>query len=166
MDFRAAIISQYGAALEMLKQTLLACPESLWRYPDDRTPFWQVAYHALFYTHLYVQESAKTFTPWSGHRESYRSEPEASAQPAEPASKAAVLEFLGICQQQVVENVSAQVLEAASGFDWLPFTKFELHLYSIRHIQQHVGELMERLGEQAVEMETDWVGSYRANSDG
>jgi hypothetical protein len=56
------------------------------------------------------------------------------------------------------------VLDAASGFDWLPFTKFELQLYSIRHIQQHVGELMERLGERA--MEIDWVGSYRANVDG
>jgi len=152
MDFHEPIISQYGAALEMLKQSILACPETLWHNPDDRTPFWQVAYHALFFTHLYAQESEEAFSPWSGHREAYRFENEAPTQPAEPATKATVLEYLAFCQQQ------------ASGFDWLPFTKFELQLYSIRHIQQHVGELMERLGERA--MEIDWVGSYRANVDG
>jgi hypothetical protein len=164
MDSREPIISQYGAALEMLKQSILACPETLWHNPDDRTPFWQVAYHALFFTHLYVQESEEAFSPWSEHREAYRFENEAPTQPAEPATKATVLEYLAFCQQQVVDNVSAMVLDAASGFDWLPFTKFELQLYSIRHIQQHVGELMERLGERA--MEIDWVGSYRANVDG
>jgi hypothetical protein len=72
-----------------------------------------------------------------------------------------VLEYLAFCQHQVVEKVSATVLDAASGFHWLHFTKFELQLYSIRHIQQHVGELMERLGANAIEI--GWVGSYRAN---
>ncbi|HNS50851.1 MAG TPA: hypothetical protein PKO09_06665 [Anaerolineae bacterium] len=36
--------------------------------------------------------------------------------------------------------------EAGSGFHWLPFSKLELRHYSIRHLQQHTGELMERLG--------------------
>ena len=161
MQFRETIISQYQAALEMLKQAILACPEALWHNPDDRTPYWQIAYHALFFTHLYVQESEQAFNPWSGHREEYRFEHEARTPLAEPPSKAIVLEYLAFCQHQIVEKVPAMVLDAASGFDWLHFTKFELQLYSIRHIQQHVGELMERLGPGA--MEIDWVGSYRAN---
>ncbi len=163
MDVREPIISQYGAALEMLKQSILACPVALWHNPDDRTPFWQIAYHALFFTHLYVQESEQAFSPWPGHREAYRFENEAPAQPTEPATKATVLEYLAFCQQQVADNVSAMVLDAASGFDWLPFTKFELQLYSIRHIQQHAGELMQRLGQRAIDI--DWVGRYRANVD-
>jgi hypothetical protein len=48
-------------------------------------------------------------------------------------------------------------LEAASGFDWLPFGKLELQFYTIRHIQQHTGELMERLGSRAG-VEVNWVG--------
>lgn len=48
-------------------------------------------------------------------------------------------------------------LEAASGFEWLPFNKLELQIYSIRHIQQHAGELMERLGTRA-DAEIAWVG--------
>jgi hypothetical protein len=39
----------------------------------------------------------------------------------------------------------------------LPFTKLELQFYTIRHIQQHTGELMERLGERA-KLEFKWVG--------
>ena len=35
MDFRETIISQYHAALEMLKQSILTCPETLWHRPDD-----------------------------------------------------------------------------------------------------------------------------------
>jgi hypothetical protein len=51
-------------------------------------------------------------------------------------------------------------LEAASGFFWLPFDKLELQFYTIRHIQQHTGELMERLGTRA-NVEIDWVGMQR-----
>ena len=47
--------------------------------------------------------------------------------------------------QQVVERVTQLDLEAHSGFEWLPFGKLELQIYSIRHLQQHTGELMERL---------------------
>ena len=162
-DFRETIISQYHAALEMLKQAILACPETLWHRPDDRTPFWQIAYHALFFTHVYVQASEQAFSPWIGHRDEYRFEKDVArtslAEPAVPATKAIVLEYLAFCQHQVAEKVSVMVLDAASGFDWLTFTKFELQLYSIRHIQQHVGELMERLGTPAGEI--DWVGSSR-----
>jgi uncharacterized damage-inducible protein DinB len=155
MDFREIIISQYHAALEMLKETIVSCPEALWHHPDDGNKFWQVAYHALFYTHLYLQESEEAFQPWAGHREEYRMD----KQVAEPPTKALVLEYLAFCQHQAVEKVSALVLDAASGFEWLAFTKIELQLYSIRHIQQHVGELMERLGPHAADI--DWVGSRR-----
>jgi hypothetical protein len=52
MDIRKGIRSQYLAALEMLKEVTFACPASQWNQPDDLNKFWQVAYHALFYTHL------------------------------------------------------------------------------------------------------------------
>jgi uncharacterized damage-inducible protein DinB len=156
MDLRRTIISQYHSALEMLEQTILACPEPLWHSPDDGNKFWQVAYHALFYTHLYLQDSEETFQPWPGHREEYR----LAREVVEPPTKDVVLDYLAFCRRQALEKAPALVLDAPSGFDWLKFTKFELQLYSIRHIQQHVGELMERLGPRAADI--DWVGSRRA----
>ena len=72
MDYSEIIISQYQAALEMLKQTIAKCPEPVWNSPDDKTKFWHIAYHALFYTHLYLQDSEQTFIPWSKHRKEYQ----------------------------------------------------------------------------------------------
>ena len=163
MNISMVIISQYQATLEMLKQAIARCPESLWNHPDDRTKFWHIAYHALFYTHLYLQDSEQTFTPWIKHRTDYQFmgplpwRPDAPPQIGEPYEKDAVLEYLAVCQEQVEERVPQLNLEATSGFDWLPFSKLELQFYTIRHLQQHTGELMERLGTRA-QVEINWVG--------
>ncbi len=39
-------------------------------------------------------------------------------------------------------------------------SKAELQIYTIRHLQQHIGELMERLGSRA-EVDVDWAGMMR-----
>ncbi len=48
-------------------------------------------------------------------------------------------------------------LNAEPSFYWLSFDKLELQFYNIRHIQQHTGELCERLGAYG-EIEVGWVG--------
>lgn len=161
------IVSQYLAALEMLRQAVNKCPPDLWDSPDDNARFWHVAYHVLFYTHLYLQESGETFTPWNKHREDYEFfdrkpwPPFEQPKIGDPFDKDTVLEFLIFCQGQVVDLVPRLNLDGPSGFDWLPFSKLELQFYSIRHLQQHTGELMERLGSRA-SVELDWVGTKQA----
>lgn len=159
MEYRDAIISQYHAALEMLKQAIVACPEPLWHNAGDRSTFWEVAYHALFFTHLYLQESEQAFQPWPNHRAEYMGEGE---RPAAPPSQALVLDYLAFCQRQAAERTADAALDAPSGFHWLPFSKFELQLYTIRHIQQHTGELMQRLGDAVA---VDWIGTFRAEGE-
>jgi len=44
--------SQYHAAFSMLEQAIERCPEALWTATDHPNPFWHVAYHALFCTHI------------------------------------------------------------------------------------------------------------------
>lgn len=68
-----------------------------------------------------------------------------------------MLEYLDICKHEVMERVPRLDLESESGFYWLNFNKLELQIYSIRHVQQHAGELMERLGAGA-DIEINWVG--------
>ncbi len=159
MRIKEAIRSQYYASLEMLRQAILECPESLWDDVDYQNQFWQVAYHALFYTHLYLQPSEQDFIPWHKHREEFRSlrpSPE-GPEARKPYSKEELLEYHNMCREQVEEQVPALDLEAESGFDWLPFDKLELQFYNIRHIQQHTGELYERLGATGA-IEVSWVG--------
>ena len=163
MNLSEILVSQYQASLEMLKQTITRCPEPLWNSPGDKTKFWHIAYHTLFFTHLYLQDSEQAFTPWIRHRKEYQFlgrlpwPPHAPPQIGEPYDKDSILEYLAFCQRQVTEQVPRLNLEAASGFEWLPFNKLELQIYSIRHIQQHAGELMERLGTRA-DAEIAWVG--------
>ena len=152
MNYQQIVRSQYLATLEMLKQAIEKCPASLWNDPADKNKFWHVAYHALFYTHLYLQPTERDFKPWGAYRHQHD-----LSEAAEPCSKEEVLEYLAFCQQQVEDNVPQLNLDAESGFYWLPFDKAELQIYNIRHLQQHAGELMERLGSRAG-IDVDWVG--------
>ena len=75
----------------------------------------------------------------------------------EPFTKEEILAYLDMCQHEVNEKTRELDLDAESGFEWLPFNKLELQFYNIRHLQQHTGELMERLGTRA-NIEVNWVG--------
>ena len=163
MTIKEIITSQYLASLEMLKQAIEKCPESLWDDQAYKNKFWHIAYHVLFYTHLYLQPSERDFIPWENHRD--ESEfmgplpwpPHREPQIGQPYRKAEVIEYLAVVQRQVAETVASLDMDGASGFDWLPFGKLELQFYNIRHVQQHTGELCERLGESA-NVDIDWAG--------
>ena len=158
MNLQSIVISQYLASLEMLKETTTHCPEGLWDDPADQAPAWRLAYHGLFYTHLYLQPNGAGFKTWEKHQDDAH---RLGGQPCRPYSPAEVLEYLAFCQQQVREVVPVLDLDAdQSGFDWLPMGKLELQIYNIRHTQQHTAELMERLGARAG-IELPWVGLKR-----
>ncbi|MGE5221197.1 MAG: DinB family protein [Omnitrophica WOR_2 bacterium] len=148
MDIKTVVNSQYQAALAMLQQAVEQCPDSMWDDRDDENRFWRVAYHSLFFTHLYLQKTLDDFHPWEKHWEDAESMGKDAA-PGKPYSKDEVLEYLNFCRKQVEERSAALNPDAPSGFHWLPFDKLELQFYSIRHLQQHTGELMERLGSRA-----------------
>jgi DinB superfamily len=153
MSTKEIIISQYKASLEMLREAVVRCPPDLWDRPEDKNRFWQVAYHALFYTHLYLQPKEQDFVAWDRHQDgSHRMEHQ-----GQPYTKEDILEYLGVCREQVEARVPSLDTHAPSGFDWLTFNKLELQFYNIRHLQQHTGELCERLGSTS-DIEVPWVG--------
>lgn len=131
------IRSQYLAAMAMLRAAVVACPDDLWGAADDMDAVWHKAYHALFYTHLYLHPRLAEFRAWEKHRE-----PEVGP----PFSREEILEFDAFVCGQVISLTESLDFLADSGFDWLPMSKLELQIYSIRHIQQHAGELFERIG--------------------
>jgi hypothetical protein len=162
MNIKSIIQSQYLASLEMLKQTIDKCPDDLWNKPADTNKFWHIAYHVIFYAHLYLQPTEEDFKPWKNHREEYQFmgavpwPPHNEPKIGEPYIKEEVLDYLAFCQTQVTEIIPHLDLHSESGFSWLPFSKLELQFYNIRHLQQHTGELAERLGNAGIDI--DWVG--------
>jgi hypothetical protein len=164
MDTKEAFVSQYLASLEMLQLAVQNCPDEFWNDPGYKNRFWHIAYHALFYTHLYAQVSVETFKAWEKHRPnmeqmgtpSNASDGESSVN--EPYTKDEILSYIIFCAQDIQDKLAIVDMGAeTSGFSWIPCGKLELQIYNIRHLQHHTAELMERLGE-CENISIPWVG--------
>ena len=159
---RQSVLGQYRAALDMLTQAVEQCPEDLWFDEGYRNRFWHVAYHATFYTHLYVQPAEGDFRPWSKHvpnsnylgpRPWTQNE---RFQIPEPYAKPDVQQYMQLCRCEVERCAPLLRFEDPSEFSWLPFNKLELQFYNIRHLQHHTGQLIERL-RTARDIGVEWV---------
>lgn len=165
MNIIDSFISQYDASLHMLKNAITASDETIWNAEGSQNKFWQIAYHALFYADLYLSPDDKHFNPWEKHRDDYQVlgdkvpwPPHHAPRIGEPYTKDAVLVYCEQLHTTLAERLEPLDLEGPSGFFWLPFTKFELQIYNIRHIQHHAGQLIDRLREKQ-HIGVGWVGS-------
>ncbi len=60
----------------------------------------------------------------------------------------------------IIDGLETMVIEnydPESGFAWIKLNKFELHLYNIRHIQHHTGQLIEQLHQNGISG-INWLG--------
>jgi hypothetical protein len=159
-----ALVKQYLAPLGMLERAIDLCPESEWYSTEHTNRFWHIAYHALFYTHLYLHSSEADVIHWPKHRPNYcflgplPVPPFEKPKIEEPYGKEDLLEFLQVCRNEVPAKVSDLNLKAPSGFDWVPLNKLELQLYNIRHLQHHTGQLADRI-RNAAGIGVPWVGT-------
>ena len=58
------VASQIRASLKMLRSTIEACPDALWDREADHNASWVLAYHALYFAHLYLSASEEAFVPF------------------------------------------------------------------------------------------------------
>jgi hypothetical protein len=142
LDFLATILTgQFEAALCMMNQCVQACQGQHWEGKIANDTFRQVAYHTLFFVDLYLSPDENAFELRDlNHRGGDERGPTLSA----GLSRDETLNYLAICRQKMVETLAAetkQSLEGPSGFSWRKFSRGELHLYNIRHVQHHTGQL-------------------------
>ena len=170
---RKHLKSQYHAALEMVRTAVEKCPDRLWYDQTPTNAFWQVAYHTVFFAHLYVQQNEAAFQPWPGQQSDVQ-HPDAipgrvdpgSALPLIPApySRAQVLAYCDYCHALLDDAVDALDLEAPdSGFHWYKASKFEHQLVNLRHIQHHAAQLADRLRAE-LDIGIPWVGGWSSKS--
>jgi hypothetical protein len=145
----------------MLGEAVERCSVDLWDDPASQNRFWRLAYHAAFYTHLYIQPDGKDFVVWPKHRdEAHQLGPwpeQSQAARMPPYTPVELLEYLDFCREQVRTVLPRLDLEGPSGFHWLTFSKREALIYNLRHMQQHIGELAERLGTRGINV--PWFGA-------
>jgi hypothetical protein len=164
--WRASLLRQFGAAIDMLAAAIDACPDTLW---DDRSftpPFWHIAYHTLFYLDLYLSESEEHFTPPAFHRANANFmrdvpfPPYRVDTPAVATTKDQLRSYLAHgrdkCRDRIA-RLTDEEIEMKSPFPWLDFCRGDLLLYNMRHVQHHAAQLNLRLRERGVEPPR-WVG--------
>lgn len=144
------IASQHEAALEMLRSAILRMPAELWDHPDHVNRSWRIAYHSLWGVRFYLGASPEDFVPWENAIEGAESlggswEPEGAAAVDGVHTPSELIAFLDSVLDQLPSAVAAIPLDAPSGFEWYPVSRFELHLNSIRHTQHHAAQLIERI---------------------
>ena len=171
---RSALKSQYHAALAMLREAIEKCPDDLWASDEYTNRFWRIAYHTLYFTHLYLQPTVHDFRPWEHHQTSIQDMddipsppdileltelPHRPPQTGEPYSKARVLEYWELCDRMIGEGVDRlDVFAPESGFPWYEIPKIEHQLVNIRHIQHHTGQLTDRI-RTATASGVEWAGA-------
>jgi hypothetical protein len=169
-SLRTALKSQYHAALGMLRQTIEQCPDDLWLSTEPKNAYWQVAYHALFFTHVYLLPDEAAFRPWAGHQGDVQ-HPDGIAGRADsssslpllpkPYTKSEVLAYWSICDAMVDSALDTLDLDSPnSGFRWYDMPKLEHQIVNIRHIQHHTAQLADRL-RFATDAGTRWIGGRR-----
>ena len=133
------VVSQMRASLRMLRSAIERCPEDLWHRESDRTAFWMLAYHAIYFALLYLSPSEDAFEPWprtiEGKPDFGRIDlgdwRELGADDA--YAKHDVLDYLDFVDHLVAERVASTRFDAPPGFHWLPFTRGETHLQPAAH---------------------------------
>ncbi len=162
--FTHVITSQLEAALAMMAECLRKCPPDHWDNRIAHYTFWQVAYHTLCFVDVYLSPSDTAWqprqdpdAPGGGLHPAGRAELEEEF-PSRRFSQAELLAYIDICRGKVRSAIAAETpesLRGPSGFPRLKFSRAELHLYNLRHIQHHTGQLTASL--RRVGVDTGWV---------
>ena len=145
MDIRLAIKGQYHAVLAMLRECIEKWPEELWEKTDGEMAAWQVAYHALYFTHLYLGKDVESFKRWEKHRECHRFGG-GGGETMVPYTKAEILEYWKLCDEMVDGAVDVMDLDRKEcGFSWYKMPKLDHQFVNVRHAQHHAGAMIARL---------------------
>jgi integrase len=155
--WRIAVWRQFGAAIDMLDNSLRACPgelwrERLWRHEaarPDLAEFWYVAYHALFWLDLYLSGSVEGFVPPAPF--GLEELDPAGLLPERAYSKDELSDYLQHCRDKCRATLDSLTGERAGElctFGWGQASFAEVLLDNMRHVQAHAAELNLFLGQQ------------------
>jgi hypothetical protein len=145
MDIRPALKGQYHGALLMLKEAIEQCPDPIWVVVGDPRASWRIAYHALYFADLYLQARESDFSGWTEARKNAESL-WGDAPDIEPYTKAEVLAYWAIVDRMVDGQIDSLDLDSQeTGFHWYTMPKLDHVIMNIRHIQEHAGQLRERV---------------------
>jgi hypothetical protein len=155
---KTILTGQFEAALCMLNDCVRKCPPEHWEGKIANDSFRQIAYHTLFFVDFYLSPGEEAFTLRDVHHRG--GDERASTEPSAGLTREETLAYLALCRQKALAALASETPESlggASGFSWLPFSRGELHLHNLRHVQHHTGQLSAFLRRIVEDGERWWV---------
>jgi DinB superfamily len=164
--WKTILWQQFGAAIDMLENALLACPDELWSDRSRQPEFWYVIYHTLFFLDLYLSGSVEGFTPPAPF--TLEELDPAGLLPERPYTKAELHSYLEHGREKCRATIEALTDEKARRtceFEWLDVNEAELLLYNMRHVQHHAAQLNLIL-RQTIDSAPRWVAKAKSTLSG
>ena len=148
---RRMLLAQYEKSLAMLSETIGLYDDGLWLdHTSYDSPAWQVAYHALYYTNIYCSPTEEEVSRWSKERQDLHRFARPGAQRSERTAPGAAytkedtLDYLSFVRATIPSYLERMEPEARCWPSWYDEPQLEFHLNNLRHLQHHVGQLIER----------------------
>lgn len=152
---------QFGAAIDMLENAVADCPESLW---NDKSLFWYNAYHTIFFLDYYLSEDADKFKPPEPYSLS-EFNPDGEL-PERVYTKPELLSYVDYCRdkcRKLISSLSDENLQKRFKNQYMDYSRLEILLDNIRHVQHHTGQL-NLLIRQSGNVPPDWVSQTKEES--
>jgi len=170
--FKQTLWQNFGAAIDMLKNAISACPDELWH---SETKFFYLSYHTVIFLDYYLTIPARDFRPTLPYTITPEIELPAGAVddviPNENYSKQEMLSYLLSIRakgKELITHATAHKLTAR----WIDeadihlhglcpsivvnYTVLEILFYNLRHVQHHVAQL-NLLLRQKTGAAPDWI---------
>lgn len=159
------LISQYKASLGMLRNTIEQVPEDQWNTEEYNNPTWQIAYHILWSIKFYLGPNTESYVPWENAIEGAESlggsleweNPEQGVVVEGHQTKEELIFFIDDLESILSSKIESLPLNEDSGFEWYPYSRLEMHINTIRHIQHHTAQIIERLKAKGLSGFNWWI---------
>jgi len=163
--FKELIANQFEAAFCTLGVCIDRCPDSAWDAQVVNLKFCQVAFHTLFFADYYLEANAESQQTQRFHLDNpdfFRDYEELLPKRQELLyDKPSINKYLKHCRHKAataIADETDEILRNPCGFKPKTFSRAELHVYNIRHIQHHAAQLSLRLRIDS-SVDVPWIGS-------
>jgi hypothetical protein len=157
-QFKTVIWRQFGAAIDMLENAIVACPANVWGDRPGWHEFWYLASHTLFFMDYYMSDSAEGFAPPSPF--GLEGLDPAGVLPSRVYTKDELLAYLAHCRVKTRKAIGSLTDDRAyrdAGSIRPGLTVVELYLYTMRHVQHHAAQLNLILRQKTDSAAPRWV---------
>ena len=167
--FKQSIQNQFEAALATIESCVNACDDDDWLKPIVNLTFSQATFHALFFCDVYLGkdlQSLKEQPFHTQHADAFGEYEELEdRQQTQSYTKNFVRLYIQHCGEKADSVIAAETPESLArtpGFDWLDFSRAEVHVYNLRHLFHHTAQLSLHLRIRS-NVDTPWIRSGRRN---